>query len=912
MRQTAAQLANHLVPHVPVRQWALSLPIPLRTLLAAQPGLVTPVLQMAQRVIARHLLDVAGLKADHGHGGAGSGESKFAQALTQGKSIGRTARTMSGFVVFSRQEPRLRRTASARHNPGTAVREGPPNHDTEIRMNTLRDRRRAPAAAVLVVSMLAAVHPAHADCGNLVGTSTTWNDEVTNGAWDNAANWLNGLPDMGTSACLLNRVATTVQVSGLVNVNNLHTSSGTLLDVSPYSTLDVWGGNFINAGHVTLTNSVLSASNLNGGGTLTMQVWNSNSHSVPKLMSWMNADNIVQGTGIIGGNGLTAFVNGGIVNANVPGRALVFNVQQLPNQRPAIVNTGLLQATGGGILTIQADVDNTGGRILADAATIPIGNAITGGTLLSRNGGSIVGSGATTLTNVTIGAGGTFSAVGPNAVTLVTALHSQGNFSLSGATANLPGNLVLDGGGTVTLANGGALRQRDFNGGFTLSNVNLVIQGAGTVYAQTFVNQGMVNADVAGQLLVVSAAQTTNTGVLMASSGGTLLLSAPYGLFNSGGTILADGGTVLFNRDQPITGGTLATRNGGVVTPLQEATLTNVTVSAGSSYSARAGTITHLVTALDNRGTVNVTGASPQSASLNLQGNLSLGGGGQVTLANNNGLAAIEQVGQPWGGPTLTNVDNTIQGAGSLNVKVANQARGTILANAPGQTLNIYDFGGLTNAGTVQADAGSVLNVWTSFSQTAGVTRANGTIKLRSGESISGGVLVGSGTLQGNVTLAGGTVQPGDVGHPGTLRITGSYAQGASGTFDVGLDGASFGQLAMGGAAQLDGSVRAVCLGLCDYAAGTSWKVLSADGGLTGRFSGDVSATGFMSGSFALDYTHTNEVWLTVTQATVGPPVAEPGTWALMLLGLAGMSRRLRRPERRVRRFGGSPLDPGG
>ena len=41
--QTAAHLVDHVIPHVPVRQWVLSLPIPLRLLLAAQPKLVTPV-----------------------------------------------------------------------------------------------------------------------------------------------------------------------------------------------------------------------------------------------------------------------------------------------------------------------------------------------------------------------------------------------------------------------------------------------------------------------------------------------------------------------------------------------------------------------------------------------------------------------------------------------------------------------------------------------------------------------------------------------------------------------------------------------------------------------------------------------------------------------------------------------------
>ena len=44
----------------------LSLPILLRLLLAAQPELFTPMLQVVQRVVTRHLLDAAGLKADEG------------------------------------------------------------------------------------------------------------------------------------------------------------------------------------------------------------------------------------------------------------------------------------------------------------------------------------------------------------------------------------------------------------------------------------------------------------------------------------------------------------------------------------------------------------------------------------------------------------------------------------------------------------------------------------------------------------------------------------------------------------------------------------------------------------------------------------------------------------------------------
>jgi hypothetical protein len=80
MSQTAAHLVDHVIPHVPVRQWVLSLPIPLRVLLAAQPELVTPLLQVVQRVLTRHLLGAAGLKADEGQGGAVTLIQRFGSA----------------------------------------------------------------------------------------------------------------------------------------------------------------------------------------------------------------------------------------------------------------------------------------------------------------------------------------------------------------------------------------------------------------------------------------------------------------------------------------------------------------------------------------------------------------------------------------------------------------------------------------------------------------------------------------------------------------------------------------------------------------------------------------------------------------------------------------------------------------
>ena len=80
MSQTAAHLVDQVIPHVPVRQWVLSLPIPLRLLLAAQPELVTPVLQVVQRVVTGHLLNGVGLKGEEGHGGAVTLIQRFGSA----------------------------------------------------------------------------------------------------------------------------------------------------------------------------------------------------------------------------------------------------------------------------------------------------------------------------------------------------------------------------------------------------------------------------------------------------------------------------------------------------------------------------------------------------------------------------------------------------------------------------------------------------------------------------------------------------------------------------------------------------------------------------------------------------------------------------------------------------------------
>ena len=80
MAQSAAHLVDQVIPHVPVRQWVLSFPIPLRIVFAAHLGLLTPALRIIHRVITRFLLDQAGLKRPTADTGAVTLIQRFGSA----------------------------------------------------------------------------------------------------------------------------------------------------------------------------------------------------------------------------------------------------------------------------------------------------------------------------------------------------------------------------------------------------------------------------------------------------------------------------------------------------------------------------------------------------------------------------------------------------------------------------------------------------------------------------------------------------------------------------------------------------------------------------------------------------------------------------------------------------------------
>jgi Putative transposase len=81
MTDSAALLADEVLPAKPIRQWVLSLPLALRFLLATDPEALTRVLGIVYRTISAHILKKARLTRTSGATGAVTLIQRFGSAL---------------------------------------------------------------------------------------------------------------------------------------------------------------------------------------------------------------------------------------------------------------------------------------------------------------------------------------------------------------------------------------------------------------------------------------------------------------------------------------------------------------------------------------------------------------------------------------------------------------------------------------------------------------------------------------------------------------------------------------------------------------------------------------------------------------------------------------------------------------
>jgi outer membrane autotransporter protein len=101
-----------------------------------------------------------------------------------------------------------------------------------------------------------------------------------------------------------------------------------------------------------------------------------------------------------------------------------------------------------------------------------------------------------------------------------------------------------------------------------------------------------------------------------------------------------------------------------------------------------------------------------------------------------------------------------------------------------------------------------------------------------------GGTLTGSGRIGGDV-YNGGNVVPGTGPGASTLAITGNYTQVNSGALTIVVDGTDkghYGALAVGGTANLSGTLRIVDVGSSRLRVGQEMAIITATGGVNGRF----------------------------------------------------------------------------
>jgi hypothetical protein len=305
---------------------------------------------------------------------------------------------------------------------------------------------------------------------------------------------------------------------------------------------------YTNAGDIRLDGSVSSTRlnvtgtvTLGGGGTVTLGSFGDPNYirgsGVPGRL--VNADNTMQGRGYIGSNEIN-LTNAGLVDANVAGNTLTVD----PEDSAAAINTGVMQASGGGTLKLTGGTfTNTGATIQAlDASTVDLsGVTIIGGTLDTAGSGLIRGIGSVVLQDLTHA--GQYDVKNGRSTTLKGTIHNTGTIAVNasasatylrvaggdvtltgGGTVRVAGgDVTLTGGGTVTLSDSGANQIR---GPHRLINVDNVIRGAGRLgnNSMELVNQGTVEATGANVLTVdlSGTAGMINDGLMRAVGAGGL------------------------------------------------------------------------------------------------------------------------------------------------------------------------------------------------------------------------------------------------------------------------------------------------------------------------------------------------------------------------------------------------------
>jgi len=708
------------------------------------------------------------------------------------------------------------------------------------------------------------------------------------GNWNSPGNWLGGVvPNNGGDTYNVkidngNAAVSSVTLDMAPAIDNITIDAGEMLSINNgqqfFVATGAGAGTINNAGTLVLNSGgghtyirpiAGGTVTLTGGGTLKLSNQTTNwIYGNTTGAALVNVNNTIEGAGNIGWSGVpTAFNNQGTVLANVS------NVLVIDTAGAGVTNTGTMRAASGGTLSIQGTtVNNVGGLIEAlPGSTVELSNGptIVGGTLSTTGTGVIHAFNTAVLdgqTN-TVSNNGQIRVINGHRLALKGAIQNSGTITMNstgGFTYIYPndGPVTLSGGGVVQLSDVSDANYMYTQGGGSLINVNNVIQGAGNVGwsggPMAINNQGTIQANAVNWLKVDAGGTVTNTGTMRATAGATLKLENGN-FYNVGGVIEAlNGSTVELSNSPTIRGGALSTTGTGVISAFNGSLLDGQTDTVTSSGQVRVnnGHRLTLQGTINNTGTITMNSTGGFTYIHPNNGPVMLTGGGVVQLSDTNDANYVYTTA---GGGSLTNVNNTIRGAGNFGwsggpMAISNQ--GTIHADGV-NALKVDAAGGVTNSGNMQATgvgglqilsgafttsgnvtvgAGSSLSRTGEYTQTAGSTTVNGTMSASGGVDIQGGVLRGTGTISSPVTNAG-SAQPGT--SAGVLTINSTFSQTASGEVSIEIGGTAVGtqydRLAVSGAATLAGTLSVALINGYVANIGDSFVVLTA-GSVSGSF----------------------------------------------------------------------------
>ncbi|MBV9860284.1 MAG: hypothetical protein JO038_09310, partial [Alphaproteobacteria bacterium] len=559
----------------------------------------------------------------------------------------------------------------------------------------------------------------------------------------------------------------------------------------------------------TVDNTDLRASNgttLTGGGTVLLSDEPNNrifgaSDSGNETLT--NVNNTIEGSGQFSASNRIEFINqaGGTIDATGASHSLVItpttNSSVATPNGGGFVNAGLLEATGaGGLVLNSGGFNNKGGTIKAvgsgNNVYLQSGATVSGGLLTTSGGGlievatgqsgSLDGSSQGAITNA-----GTFLVADNGALFLSGVIDNTGTINLASTVDNTDlrasDGTTLTGSGTVLLSD--EPNNRIFgsanNGNETLTNLNNTIEGSGQFGASNrieFINEVAGTIDATGSTHSLVITPTTNSsvttpngggfvnmGLLEATGAGGLVLSNG-GFNNKGGTIeaIGSGNNVYLQSGATVSGGLLTTSGGGLIevatgqTGSLDGSSQGAITNAGTFLVADSGAL-FVSGVIDNTGTINLA-STGDNTDLRASDGTTLTGSGTVLLSDNPNNR-IFGTGNS-GSETLTNVNNTIAGAGQFSasnrIEFINEAAGTIDATGASHSLVITpttngsvttpNGGGFVNAGLLEATGagGLVLNSG-GFNNKGGTIEAIGSgnnVYLQSGATVSGGLLTTS------------------------------------------------------------------------------------------------------------------------------------------------------------------------